>query len=585
MPVMIFKSSLGGYSVADPTDWDIWLDTNASTNGSGTSVLSPFNNWNSAAAAMSAGKKLGIKRGSEFNQVTNIGGSSWNNARIGCYGDVGALPTFRYSTFYNSFTTIGTNQYRVTRAALNKSTSYASGGNQVYRATAMVIDGRFVYQHVTSTGAMNAVQGFFHNIWWNSGTNQWNGDQLNFYNPGVPTTVELPISDGSSRGPFTISNCTGVIIQDLRIASSRDHGMIVASCNNITIRRCVYNNCGLWGIYMTLPYGAAYSNITVENCTAQWCHCGLLGLTTSQSGGTFIGKITNLLVQYNTILDCQLGTPWDAALTADDYWSGAIKLFGSLIGDSAWTGYVQYNYVDSQGTRDRDVKGVQGGGIYLDTVAGSITVRYNDIRNCRTFGIGVEMSPASHIVEYNSIYFCGQNNEGIAAPDGGYYGTGYSGGVCIFRGNTGCIVRHNSIDFCKFGAYVIAGINSNDGFTGSTGGVTQRVSNNQFNDNACTKYTTGGVLRINPASGTNNTLNNNCFNNATNYEYHATASYTYTNYNWAGFTAAYPNDSNTKLVSVMFTAPPTDYTLQGESPLRTAPNLASDGTFIGRIQV
>ena len=432
------------------------------------------------------------------------------------------------------------------KGALPQSTSYASG--RLTRSTGVIVDGsRWVYMQVGSLAEVTEPMKFFHDT---------ANSQLYFYDTGSPTSIELPLET-----PLTLYGITNLTLQDVEVASSRDHAILADSLDNLKILRCKLARCGIAGLYYIGKANATLTGPTVEDCLVVETHANGISLTASGGGGS-PNKLANISIKRNTVSYACMGTPWNTSgVTSDDYYAAGIKTFSGIYDKATWgwTGEISDNLVEYIGNLDRDITGDHGQGIWLDTTHGAIQVLRNTIRQCKAAGVFIELCPSQdHVVAYNQITDTGQRH------------TGWTGGVCLGRGTSTILVHHNTIWGSRRACIVMQGLAGNNTSPG-VGAIAQSVASCTIRDNILIPYAGAAVVRENPVGGTRSTFTKNIVGTSARFEFHATDPYNYTSYGsvsaWESARGA--GTSSLSVDPLLISAPP-NLNLQTNSPAKGA---------------
>lgn len=569
-------------SVVDLTGTASWyFDPSAGSNGSGNSAASPFNSWASFLAAWQPGQTVAMKRGTTYNGGGNsqfaIDISGKAGSTFGCYGSTGARPVIKNCrTYTTGITNVSGNVWKRTIGVMPATTGYAA--TTVTHATNCIVNGTHWCSWYARNGA-GEVGGrsdmFYHN-----------GGDLTFNSNGLtPTTLEVPWYTTAR-----IQNSDGMVLQDIEIGHSRDHGLIVGE-TIITIRRCVIKRCGLSGVYWQNKRNQITNDCIFEDNEATETHAeGLVLNWPANLRNAFRG----CKVRRNKIHKTCMGPPFIfSGTTSQDFYSGAIKIFTQSWEPASWwndieiydnhihdIGNIGTPYVYSGNYRYDGVNGYESNqamGIWPDTVTGHPTLggvkMFNNwIENCWAAGVFVENCPDGGHKTYENLFI----NAGTDL-------NGWSGAICIGRGSRQQQAYKNTIYGCKNGGIVLQA-GSNTTVTGDGRSFSEGVRDNVIRDNIIRQTNNYPVvLDRSRDGGSSNNFNKNLMFGGP-YLYHP-------NQPWSNPTAystaqAYSNArgggiTGTVEADPQFTNTGTqDFSLQSGSP---AKNAATDGGNIGAV--
>lgn len=476
----------GRQAAAQDQSFDVHLDTiDGANRNDGRSPATAVRSFDAAVSLMRPGRRLGIRRGSLIEgSLLLTDNGIWRDSTIGSYGS-GPLPVFQNLLRRNEPSRHSGRVWKVPLAQMPPSSGYAS--QRITRATSLIVDGeRWAYIQVGSSSECKTPAQFYHD---------YAGGWVYFYHEATPTLVEIPVAT-----PIYVNQIERLTLQDLEVASSRDHGILSDSNEALAILRCRIRRCGLVGICIFTKDEAHQTGPRIEDCLVEDTHGNGIGFTAS-SGGSKPNQITSFAVRRNTVRRACMGTPWVASgVTSDDYYAGSIKLYSGIHDKRrwGWSGEIADNLIEHSGDLDRDMKGDHGQGIWIDTVMGSIQVVRNTVRDTRGAGIFVEFCPDQDVVvAFNRVIDTGQRHGG------------WTGGICLGRGTTHCLVHHNTVWNARQAALVIQGV-PGDSTSPGAGTLPQWVADCTIRDNILIAAPRAAAVRESPVGGGNNRFMRNC---------------------------------------------------------------------------
>lgn len=481
------------YAVDEDTYFHYYLDSTAGTNGSGTKA-SPFNSWASALAVLGNGVKLGIKRGSSFNQLTSFANKA--GFEIRAYG-TGDRPKFYYSYFrtpaYYGVNSLGRTIYRCPQGALPEASHYKVSGDRVtgnlsaypVRATIVLVDNPspaysttlpagWKYDAVNSINAIDKTFHFYHDV---------AGGYIYFTHPSSPSSVEVPREDHF----FVSPTCNNAKFVGLHIASARDYGEISQSgCYNIEFAECLFAFCGMSAAYIQARNNVATTGMRFINCRWRFCHGS--GPEFVWPGSGIRSWFTGLEVKWCDGQFVNMGPPYVYNLTnpswSQDYYGAWLKFFQGYYPTSPWTFEIAYCYGSDIGTfvggqDSRVVDGDQGHFYWHDTVTSGTGSRIHHcwMRNVRSAGVFLEDSPGTILrCDHLIVHATGLGKKYYPDYSTNQSDLGWVGGVCLGRGSNCPDVI---VEYCTFvdNGYAAYNVQAGGGSTGTlAGGGTVRYN-------------------------------------------------------------------------------------------------------------
>jgi hypothetical protein len=489
-------------SVVDMTGQaNIYVDTvagNDSNNGSTPALAKKT--FSAGWSVLGNNQTIAIKCGSVINGYTALTAKS--GSRIVAYG-FGSRPIFKNVREFTGgqIQSRGNGKYTISLGGLPQSTPYAAA-RVTHATTVSVNDGAHVCTWYARNGEGEVLGTSRTDMFWHTNGN------LTFCSPVTPTKVEVGYEDS-----FLISGADGWTIQDVQFGPSRGHGIIVSNAEGYTIQRCEVFGTGLTGMYIQNKTNTTTDNITIQGNRCRRCHAEGIVLNWANPAGEKRNCFRNAIVRDNIVQFCCMGPPFIfSGFTSQDYYSAGIKLFTNTWESPTWDNGIEIygnliedlgdqtiRYVYSGNYRYDGVNGYESNqamGVWVDTVTGGTTavvkIYRNTIRRTWAAGVMLEANPnAPHQVYNNVIENCGLQL------------TGYSGGICSCRGNSGSLIYHNTL---RNNSY--AGMNMQAGSGNTVTGDGRTVQENTFNvtwrDNIVISAPGVPVVREIYRSGTNN---------------------------------------------------------------------------------
>lgn len=509
---------------ATPTDLtgsaNIYVDTvNGNDNNNGSTPALAKKTFSAGWAALSNNQTIAIKDGSVINGYTSI--TAKTGARIGMYGNVnGSRPIFKNTRTYTGgqIQNRGNGKYTIAVGGLPQSTPYAAA--RVSHVTNVIVNSN---SHVCTWFAHNGESEVLNtsrtDMFWHSNAN------LTFCSPVTPTSVEIGYEDS-----FLISGADGWTIQDMQFGPSRGHGIIVSNAEGYVIQRCDVFATGLTGMYIQNKTNATTDNVTIQGNRARYCHAEGIVLNWANPPGEKRNAFRTTVVRDNIVQFCCMGPPFiKSGFTSQDYYSAGIKFFTNTWESPAWDNGIEVygNLIEDLG--NNDVRYVYNGnyrydgvngyesnqamGVWVDTVTGGSTavvkIYKNTIRRTWAAGVMLEANPnAPHEVYNNVIERCGLQL------------TGYSGGICSCRGNSGSVIYHNTLINNSYAALNMQAGGGNT-VTGDGRTINENTSNVTWRDNLVISPANVPCVREIYRSGTTNGTSyaNNLFFGSTIWQY------------------------------------------------------------------